>query len=194
MKCRVGGRDFSYYCHIHYDDVTKAKPESFWFPLGFSHDWNCPSFVQEILLFNMQRYIVAGGKKNPTHSFWLTARWCSQEGRATSQQLVPLSHPSLSPRTSSSSSVLEQKIRTYFLGSHPKYPSFLSSDHEQLKQFLWPLPLKLPLFMPSVDSSAKTRAWPHQSHLWCSTFCSSSYFSLGKWYPVSGALKPCHLL
>lgn len=39
MKCRVDGRDFSNYCHIHYDDVTgEAKPEYFWFPLGFSHD------------------------------------------------------------------------------------------------------------------------------------------------------------
>lgn len=63
MKYRVGGRDFSYYYHIHYDDVTGEAKACFWFPLGFSYDRNCPNFVQETFPFNMQIYIVAGGKK-----------------------------------------------------------------------------------------------------------------------------------
>lgn len=80
-----------------YHDVTEeTKLEYFWFPLGSSHDWNCPAFVQEILQCNMQRCIAAGGKKNnPTHISCLTAwKTWGVHRRVEHHHLVP-PHPTL---------------------------------------------------------------------------------------------------
>lgn len=112
-----------------YHDVTgEAKSEYFWFPLGSSHDWNCPAFVQDILQCNMQRCIAAGGRKitQPTSVGWLHERdvvFTRGQNNVTVPCPTP-SHPSLSLSTSSASSVLKQKIRIGFAGNHQNIPIF----------------------------------------------------------------------
>lgn len=115
----------------------------------------------------------------------------SQGGRASSPCPTP-SHTSLSLSTSSASSVLKQKIS--ISGNHSKHPSFLFSDREQLKEFLCPLPAKLPLFMPNAKILLQSPEADPTSPIPDAVPSAIHPISvLDKLYPVPGALKPCHL-
>lgn len=129
-------------------------------------------------------------KNHLTHINWLTAR--------RRCDILPVlcptpSHPFLSLSTSSTTSVLKQMIRNCFTDNHPNYPSFLSSDHEQLEEFLCPLPAKLPLFMTNAKMLLQSQeAEPTDPIPDTEPSAVHPISVLDKSHPMSGALKPCY--
>lgn len=129
-------------------------------------------------------------KNNPTHINWLTA---GRRGDILPVLFPTPSHPFLSLSTSSTISVLKQIIRNCFTDNHPNYPSLLSSDCEQPKEFLCPLPAKLPLFMPNAKMLLQSPQAEATGPIPDTERSAVHPISvLDKSYPMSGALKPCY--